>query len=53
MRLFEVVGENVMIHYDIDTTENAYCNLEGDVESLIELKKILFKKDMILMMLKL
>ena len=27
-----------MIHYDIDATENAYCNLEGDVESLIELK---------------
>ena len=32
-----------MIHYDIDTTENAYCNLVGDVESLIELKQILFK----------
>lgn len=36
-----------MIHYDIDTTENAYCNLEGDVESLIELKQILFKNDVV------
>ena len=34
-----------MIHYDIDTTENEYCNLEGDVKSLIELKQILFKND--------
>lgn len=36
-----------MIHYDIDTTENAYCNLEGDAESLIELKQILFKNDVV------
>ena len=36
-----------MIHYDIDTTENAYCNLEGDVESLIELKQILFKNTIV------
>lgn len=36
-----------MIHYNIDTTENEYCNLEGDVETLIELKQILFKNDMV------
>ena len=36
-----------MIHYDIDTTENAYCNIEGDVESLNELKQILFKNDVV------
>ena len=36
-----------MIHCDIDTTENEYCNLEGDVESLIELKEILFKNDVV------
>ena len=36
-----------MIHYDIDTTENAYCNLKGDVETLIELKQILFKNDVV------
>ena len=36
-----------MIHYDIDTTENAYCNIEDDAESLIELKQILFKNDVV------
>ena len=36
-----------MIHYDIDATENAYCNLEGDVESLIELKQMFFKNDVV------
>ena len=36
-----------MIHYNIDTTENAYCNLEGDVESLIELKQMFFKNDVV------
>ena len=36
-----------MIHYNIDTTENEYCNIEGDVETLIELKQILFKNDMV------
>ena len=34
-----------LIHYDIDITENEYCKLEGDVESLMELKQILFKGD--------
>ena len=36
-----------MIHYDIDTTENSYCNLEGDIESLMELKQIIFKNGVI------
>ena len=34
-----------MIHYNIDTTENVYCNLEGDVELLIESKQILLIDD--------
>ena len=36
-----------MIHYDIDTTENVYSKLEGDAESLMELKQILFKTDVV------
>ncbi len=34
-----------MIHYSVDTTENGYNNLTGDVESLTELKRILIKND--------
>lgn len=34
-----------MIHYSIDTTENGYNNLEGEVESLTELKQILVKNN--------
>ena len=30
----------VMIHYDIDTTENGYKKFEGNIELLIELKHI-------------
>lgn len=29
----------VMIHYDIDTTENGYKKFEGNIELLIELKR--------------
>ncbi len=34
-----------MIHYSIDTTKNGYNNLEGEVESLTELKQILVKNN--------
>ena len=37
----------VMIHYDIDTTENGYKKFEGNIELLIELKHILFKNDVV------
>ena len=37
----------VMIHYDIDTTENVYKKFEGNIELLIELKHILFKNDVV------
>ena len=30
-----------MIIYDVDTTENGYSNLEGEVQSISELKSIL------------
>ena len=30
----------VMIHYDIDTTENGYKKFEGNIELLIELNYI-------------
>ncbi len=36
-----------MIHYNIDTTDNGYCNFEGDVQSLTELKQILFKNNVV------
>lgn len=39
--------ELVMIHYDIDTTENGYKKFEGNIELLIELKHILFKNDVV------
>ena len=32
-----------MIHYDIDTTEGGYQNFRGNVETIDELKELLFK----------
>ena len=32
-----------MIHYDFDTTENGYSNIKGCVETIDELKRIVFK----------
>ena len=36
-----------MIYYNIDTTENGYNSLTGEVKSLAELKSILVKNDVI------